>query len=331
MNQALQKKRIVVIGGGTGSVAVLSALKKYPDFDLSVIVGMADDGGSNEVVRDVFGLLPLSDLRKSIIALSESHDELLQQLFTYRFSKGDGLSGHTLGNLIMTALSDVTGSEIQAVEAACRLFQVRGSVIPVTLDHVALMARYDDGKVIQGEHIIDEPLDESNRRIVELSLTPQAEAYSEAVHAIESADMIVFGPGDLYTTTLATVVVNGIAEAVQKSSAKNVFVMNLMTKKGQTHGMAASDLVRELTRYVGRAPDVVLVNNYPLPIEAVSHYAEKGERPIVNDLPSDASYRVIAHDMVWSKIIDRETGDTLDRSLVRHDPEKLGTILHDLV
>lgn len=325
------QKKVVVIGGGTGSVAVLAALKKYPDIHLSVIVGMADDGGSNVVVRDVFGLLPLSDLRKSIIALSESHDELLQQLFTYRFCKGDGLSGHTLGNLIMTALSDVTGSEIQAIEAACKLFQVRGDVIPVTLDHVTLMARYDDGKVVRGEHIIDEPLEESNRRIVELSLTPRAEAYAEAIRAIESADMIVFGPGDLYTTTLATVVVGGIAEAVKKSRAKNVFIMNLMTKKGQTHGMTASDLVRELTRYVGRAPDVVLVNDHPLPQEAVGHYAEKGEQPIVNDLTNDAPYRVVASDIVWSKIIEREAGDTLDRSLVRHDPEKLGGALRDLV
>jgi uncharacterized cofD-like protein len=241
------------------------------------------------------------------------------------------LSGHTLGNLIMTALSDVTGSEIRAIEAACKLFQVRGDVIPVTLDHVTLMARYDDGKVIRGEHIIDEPLEESNRRIVELSLTPPAEAYAEAIRAIESADMIVFGPGDLYTTTLATVVVQGIAEAVKKSRAKNVFIMNLMTKKGQTHGMTATNFVQEITRYIGRNPDVVIMHSQALPAEALKHYAEKGEQPIVNDLADDAPYRVVASDIVRSKIIEREAGDTLDRSLVRHDPEKLGTILHDLV
>ena len=149
--------KIVVIGGGTGTIPVLSGLKQFSEFDLQVIVSMTDDGGSNAVIRDEFGLLPLSDLRKSIIALSQNDDKLLRDIFTYRFSKGEGLIGHTLGNLILMGLTETTGSEIGAIEAVSKLFNVKGKVIPVTLDSTKLVADYTDGTKIKGEHIIDEP------------------------------------------------------------------------------------------------------------------------------------------------------------------------------
>ncbi|MBW7953920.1 YvcK family protein, partial [Candidatus Dojkabacteria bacterium] len=138
-------KKVAVIGGGTGTVAVLSGLKYNTDVTLSAIVNMTDDGGSNRVVRDEFGLLPLSDLRKSIVALADAGNGIFRELFTYRFDKGEGLSSHTLGNLMLMALSDITGSEIGAIEAASKIFNCRGKVIPVTLDDVRLVAKYDDG------------------------------------------------------------------------------------------------------------------------------------------------------------------------------------------
>ena len=153
----MTKKKVVVIGGGTGTVAVLHGLKKYNDLDLSVIVSMTDDGGSNAVVRDQFGYLPLSDLRKSIIALSGTKNGVLRDVFTYRFEKGDGLKSHTLGNLIMMGLADMTGSEIGAIDAASKLFNVHGKIIPVTTDDVRLVAEYEDGSKVEGEHLIDEP------------------------------------------------------------------------------------------------------------------------------------------------------------------------------
>jgi len=155
---------ITVIGGGTGSSTVLEGLKSKKDLSLKVIVGMMDDGGSNAVVRDEFGLLPLSDLRKSIIALStENEDQILRNLFTYRFSQGDGLKGHTLGNLLMIAMTEITGSEVEAIEMFKYLFSVSGDIIPVTLDKVKLVAEYTNGMKIVGEHFIDEP--EEDRKI----------------------------------------------------------------------------------------------------------------------------------------------------------------------
>lgn len=312
-------------------MAVLGALKLFHDYDVSVIVNMTDDGGSNLVVRDVFGLLPLSDLRKSIIALSRTPDDILRKIFTYRFCKGDGLSGHTLGNLIMTGLSDIMGSEIKAIEAACQLFHVRGQVIPVTLDHVDLMATYDDGKVVKGEHIIDEPIDISTRHIIELSLAPHAKAYEAALEAIRTADAIIFGPGDLYTTTLAAVVVDGVKEAIAASRAQCIFISNLMTKRGQTHGMTSNDLVRELTRYIGRHPDVVVVHNKPLPSAALEHYASMGEQPIPNTLKNDAPFQIVLADIVHDAVVERQAGDTLERSLIRHDSLKLATVLRGII
>lgn len=327
----MPKKKIVVIGGGTGTVAVLSGLQDITGVELSVIVSMTDDGGSNAVVRDEFGLLPLSDLRKSIIALAKTDNQLLRQLFTYRFAKGAGLSGHTLGNLMMMALADITGSEMGAVIAACSLFKVRGRVIPVTLSHTKLAAQYDNGKRVVGEHFIDEPGAFKKERITNLSLKPRVRAFKEAVRAIGSADYIIVGPGDLYTSTLANVIVDGIPEAIKKSKGKIIFINNLMTKKGQTHGMAAKDLVQEAARYMRRLPDFVVVNKNGFQATTLKKYAKKGEFPIQDNLGNDAGYKVVRADVVANDEVNKDQGDTLARSLIRHDPNKLGRVLRKIM
>ena len=310
-------------------MAVLSGLKQYPDLDLHVIVSMTDDGGSNKVVRDEFGLLPLSDLRKSIIALSESDDQLLRQLFTYRFEKGNGISGHTLGNLMMVALADITGSEDQAVEAARRLFKVKGKVIPVTLHQTRLVAEYDDGERVEGEHLIDEPED-WERRIKSLVLSDNVPAHAGALEAISSADFIVAGPGDLYTSTLANIIVDGVAEAIQGSKGKFIFINNLMTKKGQTHGMQASHLVNEITKYAGRVPDVVLQHVGDFHEEILKKYEERGEHPVHDDLEHTAPFHIVRTKLTHDEEVQKDKGDTLVRSLIRHDAQKLSDALYKI-
>lgn len=322
-----KQKKVVVIGGGTGTMAVLSGLKQYPDLDLHVIVSMTDDGGSNQVVRDEFGLLPLSDLRKSIIALSDSDDQILRQLFTYRFEKGNGLSGHTLGNLMMVALADITGSEHAAVEAARRLFKVKGKVIPVTLHQTKLVAEYDDGERIEGEHFIDEP-EKWERRIKSLMLSENVPAHTEAIDAIANADFIIAGPGDLYTSTLANIIVDGIAQAVQSSKGKFIFINNLMTKKGQTHGMQASHLVNEITKYSGRIPDIVLQHAGDFHDQVLQKYKERGEYPVDDDLQAGVSFSIVRTKLTHENEIQKEKGDTLVRSLIRHDAQKLSDALY---
>lgn len=324
-------KNVVVIGGGTGTTAVLTGLKKYHDVDISVIVSMTDDGGSNAVIRDQFGLLPLSDVRKSIIALANTDQEILRQLFTYRFDRGEGIKGHTLGNLIMLALSQIKGSELDAIDATSKLFFVQGRVIPVTLQHVSLVAEYDDGSVIESEHLIDEPADDIDRRIVNLHLNKEVDAYHEAVAAIERADIIIAGPGDLYTTTLANVIINGMSSAIQRNKGTFIFVSNLMTKRGQTHWMKAKDVVGEVSRYAGRKPDCVVVHSGKFPQEAIERYAEKKEYPIEDNLNEKDGYMLVRDNLIFDGTVERDKGDTLVRSLIRHDAEKLAKVLYTVI
>lgn len=322
-------KKIVVIGGGTGTVAVLSGLKKFSDYQLSVIVSMTDDGGSNAVVRDEFGLLPLSDVRKSIIALAENDSQLLRELFTYRFSKGDGLSGHTLGNLMMMAAADISGSEEVAIKRLSGLFNVKGQVIPVTLEQTRLVAEYASGTRVEGEHLIDEPETDPGR-IKELSLSVSVSANPAAVKAISGADVVIIGPGDLYTSTLANIIVPGIAEAIKNSAAQVFFVNNLMTKRGQTQGMSAQDLVAEITRYVGCAPDVTIVHNQHFSADVLDKYAARGEHPIIDDLPT-GSTAIVRCDLASDTETKQDSGDTLVRSLIRHDANKLAKTLCEII
>ena len=317
---------IVVIGGGSGSSVVLEGLKRYRDLNLSVIVGMMDDGGSNAVVRDEFGLLPLSDVRKSILALAEDNENtFLRQLLTYRFSN-ENMQGHTLGNILMIAMSDILGSEVEAIKTLCNMFSVRGKVIPVTLDNVRLMAKYDDGSIVKGEHYIDEP--EKDINIVEFGLDGTAKAYPQALEAILEADYIILGPGDLYTTLLPNLLVYGIKKSIQRSKAKVVYISNLMTKIGQTRHKSLKEIVNIVEENIGKKLDYVLINNGRIPKEAYQRYIADGENLIQNNLEQSKKRTIISTDLVANDDIKKEKGDTLKRSLVRHDSLKLGKVLY---
>lgn len=321
--------KITLIGGGTGTSTVLEGLKKHRDLDLRVIVGMMDDGGSNAVVRDEFGLLPLSDLRKSIIALSEENEgDILRSLFTYRFSQGNGLKGHTMGNLLMIAMTEITGSEIEAIEMFKYLFNVRGNILPVTLDKVKLVAEYSNGKRVVGEHLIDEP--RSDIVIKKFYLKGKARAYEGAVESILDSEYIVIGPGDLYTTTLANIVVDGIPQALQKSKAKLIFIPNLMSKMGQTRGMTIKSMVESVEGYIGRHFDYVLLNNGRIPQSAYDRYISDGEHLFKDDIQNDKRRHIVRADVVANSILKKDQGDELVRSLVRHDPEKLSKQLYSI-
>lgn len=321
--------KITLIGGGTGTSTVLEGLKRHNDLELNVIVGMMDDGGSNAVVRDEFGLLPLSDLRKSIIALSrENENDILRNLFTYRFSQGDGLKGHTLGNLLMIAMTDITGSEIEAIEMFKYIFNVSGNIVPVTLDKVRLIAEYSNGMKIKGEHLIDEP--DIQDSIVKFYLDKKARAYKGAIDCIMDCEYIIIGPGDLYTTTLANIVVEGISQALQKTKAKLIFIPNLMSKVGQTRGLTMNSMITLVEGYVGREFDYILINNGKIPKRAYKRYIADGEHLFVDDLKDISRRSVIRTDLVANSAIKKEKGDTLYRSLVRHDSEKLSKELYKI-
>lgn len=331
----MSKKKVVVVGGGTGTHTVLRGLRHFADtLDIAAIVSMADSGGSTGRLRDEFGFLPIGDVRNALTALaseSDKYDVLLRQLFLYRFSRGTGLEGHNFGNLFLTALRDILGSEAEAILAASHILKVSGRVIPVTVDDIQLIAEYDDGLIIVGENEIEESLQTRNEsRIVSLSLSPQATITNDAREAIVGADLLVLGPGDLYTSILANCIVDGFKEAVMQSQAKIVYVCNLMSKRGQTIGMHAAEHVAEISKHIGRAPDVALINTSTFQPDLLDKYAKEGDHPILNNCVGDVC-TIQALPLASEEEVVLSSGDTVKRSLIRHDSDFLAKTLVSLI
>jgi uncharacterized cofD-like protein len=336
MSNGNKKLNVVVIGGGTGTYTVLSGLKKYDDLKLKVIVNVTDSGGSTGKLRDQFGILPVGDFRQALVALAEegNGNNLLRELFLYRFEKGEGLKGHNFGNLLLTALTDILGSEQRAIRAASKILRIKGEVIMVAQDDVDLVAEYEDGSVLVGEAAIDEPNEKHNSevKIKKLRIQPLTEMSEKATEALNDAEYIVIGPGDLYTSLLSNIVVPGVSEVIKKSKAKIIYIPNLMTKYGQTHGFKGSDFVEEMKKYIGKYPEIVLTNNAPLPKEAIQRYKESHEFPVVDDLDGK-KYEVVRKDLLNNEIIERkeEDVDIVKRSLIRHDSHKLADELYNII
>lgn len=331
-----KKKSIVVIGGGTGVYSTLKGLKRYHDlFDITAIINMTDSGGSTGRLRDEFGQLPVGDVRMALLALArdyDEHEELLRELFLYRFQKGEGLSGHNFGNLMLTALTDILGSEAEAVKATAKLLRIHGKVLPVTADNVQLIATYDDGVEAYGEHTIDDPgKDRQGKKIISLFTKPEGRISEEAKDAILTADLVVIGPGDLYSSLLANFVIMGVADALRQSKAKFVFISNLMERLGQTEGMSVVDCVKEVERYTSVMPDTVLINNKPLPVETLALYQKlEGTVPVVDDA-DNLSVNVLRQDLLAEDKIIQNQFDTVKRSLIRHDSDKLALAIIGLL
>lgn len=328
-------KKITVVGGGTGTFVVLSGLRDY-DVNLVAVMSMMDSGGSNRVLRDEFGLLPTSGIRQAVVALSAIQNDglLLRKLFDYRYHRGIGISGMTFGNLFMAALSDIYGSQIKAIEATCRLLNVKGKILPITLDDSHLVARFDDGVQILGEHLIDESKKhDGTRRVVELQIIPCAKVHPPVRKEILGSDLIIFGPGDLYTNTIADLAVEGMIEAVKKTKAKIVFILNLMTKYGDCFGYKASDYIFDLEKYLGRGiiDYVVVNNNIKFPKNVLKKYNEEHSCPVEDDLNDKSYYKIIRGDFLSTQMVEKQKGDKIERSLLRHDPKKLAKAITSLL
>ena len=308
---------------------VLSGLKKYP-VELTAVVSMADSGGSNRVIRDEFGLLPTSDIRQCFVALAENRNDLeqsLRKLFIYRFPKGKGLKGMTFGNLFMAALTDIFGSQIEAIKKTGQILRIQGRVLPATLTDSNLVAVYENGKKVVGENLIDEPRHNGRLKIKKIYLKPNPRAYPEAVYAISKADLIVIGPGDLYTSLIVNLTIPGIVRALRRTRAKIVYILNLMTKFGQTYGIDAKEHVQLLEKYLGKGRlDFILVNSSRLPKPALKKYRAAHEFPVVDNL-KDSYFKVIRGDFLSRKETKKVPGDVLKRTLIRHDSDKLSKTL----
>ncbi|MDP3771969.1 MAG: YvcK family protein [bacterium] len=310
--------RVVAIGGGHGTAVVLEGLRDYP-VDVSAIVSMADDGGSSGILRRELGVLALGDVRRALVALAGDECRLLADIAEYRFTKG-ALAGHALGNLMLVALERMTGSFSKGLHAAHELFGVRGHVIPVTLESAELCAEYADGSVVRGEKNIDMPKRAIVPAIRRVWLEPNASPNPEALVAIRSADVIIFGPGDLYTSIVPNILVRGVAEAIKKSSAKKIMIVNYRTKRSETNGFSATDFVRELERYLGEGVlDVALCAITRVSPDRLAEMLREGGEPV-----SYADRGVSRAQLIIRSLLTT-------RGILRHDPKKLARAIMALL
>ncbi len=312
--------KVVTMGGGTGTFPVVTALKKL-NVSISAIVSVSDSGGSTGRIRDEFGFQPVGDLRQSLAALADLEgQEWIQKLLLYRFSKGAGLKGHNLGNLILTALQDMTNNTTQSLEIAEQIFNLHGSVIPVTASFVDLQIHYTDGTSATGEHILDAESADP-KKIEKVSLVPHCTLNPPAKQALLEADYIIIGPGDLYASLLATLVVDDIKEIFSQISGKIIYMPNLMTRVTQTHNMTAQQHVEKIESAIGKAVDFIIINDQEIPGIVLKKYAESNEFPVVDDLQKNK--KIIRTQLLFDELIEKKDYDTSHRSLLRHDSKKL--------
>jgi uncharacterized cofD-like protein len=319
-------KKFVVIGGGTGTFSVLSGLKNYTE-NITAIVTMADSGGSARKERDEWGLLPSSDIRKSLIALSDMSNKdslLLRELFQYRYNQGRGMKGMTFGNIFLVTLTKILGSQTEAIKKAAEILRIKGKVLPVSLDKVDLVAVYEDNSQVVGEHYIDDPKHNGKLNIISLFTKPPAYATDEVMDEIITSDVIIIGPGSFYTTILANLVVKGVKEAILKSKARKIFILNLMTEYGQTYNYSGSRFVSELDKYLPvDCLDSLLINNRKIPSSVLDKYRKYHANPVINDFVGKQKFKVVSADLLSDQIVKKEKGDKIKRSFIRHDPDKI--------
>ncbi len=324
---AVAPLRVVALGGGTGLSTLLRGLRNYvvsPDqptqgliAELSAVVTVTDDGGSSGKLREDFNMLPPGDLRNCMVALSAQED-LLTRLFNHRFRSGRSLKGHSLGNLFVAALTEITGDFALAIQLSSKILATRGHIYPATTANTKLVAEMDDGSLVRGETKISA----SRHRIVELMLDPPSpKPLPETLAAIERADLITVGPGSLYTSLITNLLVDGIAPALVKARGLCVYVCNLMTQANESLGLTAADHIERIYAHTGEPIfDYALVNTAPFRPETITRYAAESASPIVADIEriEALGVRVITGDFA------REDG------FVRHDAARVTEALLEL-
>lgn len=320
-------KKLVLIGGGTGSFTLLSSLKKYFS-DITALVNMADDGGSTGILRDELGVLPPGDVRQCLVALAR--DPRMRDLFNYRFEEGT-FAGHSFGNLFLTAVEKTTDDFAEAVDLASDVLNISGRVVPVTLDPVTLVADNPDDTVSRGQDTISA----ANLDRPYMRLEPSPRLNPAAKQAIADADFIVIAPGRLYGSLAPALIVPGMSEALAVSSAKKAYVCNLVTKPGQTDGFKVHDFAAEIERLAGKLRlDYVLYNNAKPDAELLEKYAQEGEYWVDYDSAAFTAqhYKAIGgHFVLDTPWQNTAKNDLITRTLIRHDGDAVAKALREIV
>ncbi|WLR50512.1 YvcK family protein [Bacillus tianshenii] len=313
-----QKPKVTVIGGGTGLSVLLRGLKKFP-IDITAIVTVADDGGSSGRLRNEMDIPPPGDVRNVLAALSEV-EPLLEELFQHRFTNGNGLNGHALGNLFLAAMTSITGDFVHAIRETSKVLNVKGEVLPAANRSIVLNAELEDGTIVSGESKIPT----YNKRIKRVFLTPaHVDALPETIDAIKKSDLIVLGPGSLYTSILPNLLVDHIGNEICRASAEKVYICNVMTQPGETLGYTASDHIQALYDHLG-APcvDYIIVNNEPIPAYILKRYEKEQAVPVTADISRLQNLGL----EVFSDNFILEQND-----MIRHDTIKVSKLLYRLL
>ena len=309
--------KIVTIGGGHGLSHLIFGLKEYTA-NITAIVTVADSGGSSGRLREEFNIVAPGDIRNCLVALANDPG-LMGELFQYRFSKDSALKGHNFGNLFLTAMYHVAGSDFEkAVKETSRILDIRGQVVPSTVHNIHLIAEYMDGSRTQGEDKIPSP----HSRIKRISLTQNAFPTQDAMRAIEQADVIILGPGSLFTSVIPNLIIQGISEAIAKSGAFRIYICNVMTQAGETDGLTAGDHVKAIIDHSNRGViDACLINNGPAPQDALVRYQQENSYPVAADVEKirEMGYHVVAADLLEVT------------PYLRHDSKKLHSALIKLI
>jgi uncharacterized cofD-like protein len=310
--------RIVIIGGGTGLPVLLRGLKQYP-VDITAIVTVADDGGSSGRLRDDMHIPPPGDIRNVLAALSDV-EPLIEKIFQHRFNTSNELSGHSLGNLILAAMTSITGNFVHAIQEMSKVLNVRGKVLPAANQSVVLHAEMEDGTIVSGESKI--PF--SGKRIKKVFLTPEnIQPLPETIQAIRQADMIIIGPGSLYTSILPNLLVPKLGDEVCRAKGKKVYICNLMTQAGETLDFTASDHVKAIYDHMNCSfIDTILVNNEDIPVHIQNRYKEELAQPVRYDLQNLYD---LGLEVVFGEIV------SLDNGVIRHDTKKVAEILYSIL
>ena len=312
--------KILAIGGGTGLSTLLKGIKNYSS-DITAIVTMADDGGGSGVLRRSFGMLPPGDVRNCLLALSDIEPEM-NTLLSHRFEKGE-LKGQSFGNLFLLAMNEIYGSFEEAVKMASSILRVKGTVMPITVNDVNIEATYDDKSKAFGESILPAEAIKDNKKIKRVELCPKdVEPLDGVITAINKADIILIGPGSLYTSIIPNLLVKGVTEAIISSSAKKIYVQNVMTQHGETDDMSVKDHVEAIFEHSDKIFDSIIINNKDLSEDLKKKYQEEYQEQI---FLTDGDKRFLEEEA-----IDYIEGDCLDGGdYVRHDSEKLANMIID--
>jgi len=305
------KRKVVVLGGGTGSSTLLRGLKEFP-LDITAIVSVCDDGRSTGVLREEFNIPAVGDIRRVLVALSET-EPLVMELFNYRFHTTSELDGHTVGNLLLTASSEITGNLSDGIEALSKVFNLKGKVVPLTEDNVVLMGEMADGTIVEGEHNITENTNAVKRVFYKEEPVPT----KEAIRALEEADLILLSMGSLFTSIIPNLICEEIVEAIDRSHGKIMYVCNMVTQPGETEDFKVSDHIRLINQYLGkRKVDVVIANDGIIDEEMAKRYESLEQKDPVELDREDTE-----------KLVERLISDdyvTVKNNLLRHNVLKLG-------